>query len=260
MAEAGVQCAPTGMESVSTPRDHYQAGEVATISGDGYAIACDVQVDVERPDGVVESFAATTDLGGNFTLDYQVPPPPGVVGRYTVVVRGVDGAELASLTFEDAPAPQFDIAPAHVAATGTHVFSALVRNTANASSDTARCVRITTPASVTVTSAMFVVANPGTAAGQTGNWTLSTGANFVEVRTDTNTRRGIFGSAPGSDNWARFEITANLASTGTGTWTSRMVTSNASCASGGSSDQLAVRVGGVFTREYTADFRNASDN
>jgi hypothetical protein len=253
IAEAGVQCAPTGMESVSTPRDHYQAGEVATISGDGYAIACDVQVDVERPDGVVESFAATTDLGGNFTLDYQVPPPPGVVGRYTVVVRGLDGAELASLTFEDAPAPQFDIAPAHVAATGTHVFSALVRNTANSSSDTARCVRIATPASVTVTSATFVVASPST----TGPWSLTTGANFVELRTDTNSRTGIFGS---SNNWVRFEITANATSTGSATWTSRMVTSNASCPSGGSTDQLAVRVGGTFTRDYAADFRDASNN
>jgi hypothetical protein len=253
MAEAGVQCAPTGMESVSTPRDHYQAGEVATISGDGYAIACDVQVDVERPDGVVESFTATTDLGGNFMLDYQVPPPPGVVGQYKVVVRGLDGAELASLTFEDAPAPQFDIAPAHVAATGTHVFSALVRNTANASSDTARCVRITTPASVTVTSATFVVASPST----TGPWNLTTGANFVELRTDTNFRTGIFGS---SNNWVRFEITANATSTGSATWTSRMVTSNASCPSGGSTDQLAVRVGGTFTRDYTSDFRDASNN
>jgi hypothetical protein len=253
MAEAGVQCAPTGMESVSTPRDHYQAGEVATISGDGYAIACDVKVDVERPDGVVESFTATTDVGGNFMLDYQVPPPPGVVGQYKVVVRGLEGAELASLTFEDAPAPQFDIAPAHVAATGTHVFSALVRNTANASSDTARCVRITTPASVTVTSATFVVASPST----TGPWNLTTGANFVELRTDTNLRTGVFGS---SNNWVRFEITANATSTGSATWTSRMVTSNASCPSGGSTDQLAVRVGGTFTRDYTADFRDASNN
>src|SRR5687767_13230122 len=103
MADTGVPCAATGMESVSTPRDHYQAGEVATISGGGYATFCDVQVDVERPDGLVESFTATTDLGGTFSLDYQVPPPPGVLGQYRVVVRGLNGAELASTTFEDAP-------------------------------------------------------------------------------------------------------------------------------------------------------------
>src|SRR5687767_4839053 len=54
-ANSGVQCAATGMESVSTPRDHYQAGEVAAISGGGFAAGCDVQVDVQRPDGVVES-------------------------------------------------------------------------------------------------------------------------------------------------------------------------------------------------------------
>jgi hypothetical protein len=252
MADSGVQCAATGMESVSTPRDHYQAGEVAQISGGGYAAGCGLQVDVERPDGVVESFPATTDVGGNFTLDYQVPPPPGVPGQYRIVVRGVDGAELASTTFEDAPAPQFDIAPSHVPAIGSRVFTAVVRNTANSSSDTARCIRVTTPGSVTVSSAGFVVASPGT----TGPWTLTTGANFVQLRTSG---AGIFGSATSSNNWARFEITANATAAGTNTWTARMTSTNADCASGGSSDQLGVSVAQVLPRQYTADFRNAGN-
>jgi PKD repeat protein len=251
-AETGVPCAPTGMESVSTPRDHYQAGEVATISGGGYAIGCDVRVEVERPDGVVESFTAATDFGGNFTLDYQVPPPPGLVGQYTVVVRGLDGAVLATTTFEDAPAPQFDIAPSHVATTGTRVFTAVVRNTANAAADTARCIRVTTPASVTVTGATFTVASPGT----TGPWTLTTGPNFVQVRTSG---AGIFGAATSSNNWVRFEITANATVAGTNTWTARMTSTNADCASGGSSDQLGVSVAQALPRQYTADFRDAAN-
>ena len=136
------------METVFTPRDHYQAGETAVIMGTGFGVACEVQVDVLRPDGVTETQIATTDFGGGFSADYQVPPPPGILGQYAVAVRGLGGAVLATTTFEDAPAPQFDIAPSHVPTTGTRVFTAIVRNTANAAADTARCIRITTPASV----------------------------------------------------------------------------------------------------------------
>jgi large repetitive protein len=262
MADSGVPCAATGMESVSTPRDHYQAGEVATISGGGYATFCDVQVDVERPDGVVESFTATTDLGGTFSLDYQVPPPPGVLGQYRVVVRGLNGAELASTTFEDAPAPQFDVAPSHVKTTGTRTFSVLVRNVASGSGDTARCVRVITGSNFDVTSATFVVANPGTSAGQTGNWQLATGTNFVQIRNNENAPggRGLLGQALSDPNWVRFEITVNVQAIGTQMWRAWMNTNGTADCTSGSSDDLSVRAGGSFTRDYGMDFRDASGN
>jgi hypothetical protein len=105
--------------------------------------------------------------------------------------------------------------------------------------------------------AAYVVANPGTDAGQTGNWNLTTGANFVQVRTGG---AGIFGSAATSNNWVRFEITANATAAGTNTWTARMTSTNADCGSSGSSDQLGVSVAQALPRQYTADFRDGSNS
>ena len=258
---AATPCAPTGMESVATDRDGYQPGETVHITGSGYAAFCSVQVDVERPDGVVESFPAETGLGGALALDYLLPPFPGINGDYTVRVRGLGGAELATIVFADAPAPQFDIAPNHVAATGTHTFTTLVRNVISSSADTARCIRVTTPSGVTVTGATFTIANPGIAAGQTGNWALTTGTNHVQVRTGSNSVAGIFGMALNSNNWVRFEITVNATTAGTNSWTARMVTSGtADCASGGSSDTLGVSVAQVMPRTYTGAFHDPVTN
>src|SRR5687767_2230470 len=61
-----------------------------------------------------------------------------------------------------ATVPHFDVAPSHLPSTGSHTVTALVRNTATAAGDTARCIRVTTPAGFSVTSATYVVANPGT--------------------------------------------------------------------------------------------------
>src|SRR5688500_9304372 len=63
-----------------------------------------------------------------------------------------------------ATSPSLDVAPSHVPATGTHVFTALVRNIAGSPEDRGRCIRVITGSNVTVSSATFTVANPGTAA------------------------------------------------------------------------------------------------
>src|SRR5687768_14032354 len=134
------------------------------------------------------NLSSVADASGNFTNTEYSPEEHDAGVTYTLTATGQSSGRTAQTTFSDAPAPQFDIAPAHVPATGTHVFTALVRNVVNSSSDTARCIRITT-AGAAVTSATFVVANPGTGTGQTGNWTLSTGAGFVELSTTATTHR-----------------------------------------------------------------------
>ena len=101
-AETGAPCPPTGMETVATDKADYPPGETVHVTGGGYAPACDVEVWIERPDGVVESFIASTDLAGSFALDYLLPGPPGVIGEYGITVHGLGGATLASMTFTDA--------------------------------------------------------------------------------------------------------------------------------------------------------------
>jgi hypothetical protein len=53
MADPGVQCVQTGLESVTTDQESYPPGETVYISGGGFAVACDVELRITRPDGVV---------------------------------------------------------------------------------------------------------------------------------------------------------------------------------------------------------------
>jgi len=99
-AATGDVCLQTGMETVATDADDYAPGLVVHVSGSGYGMACDVQVNIHRPDGVTESATVTTDAFGNLAYDYQLPPPPGVIGTYGLDVVG--SGTLASMTFTDA--------------------------------------------------------------------------------------------------------------------------------------------------------------
>ena len=105
--------------------------------------------------------------------------------------------------------------------------------------------------------------------GQTGDWTLTAtpGSTFVELRTLVGARGLVASSASGgsaANNWARFEITANV--TGSGTWLSRVsstggVTGASPCASGGNTSEAALKVAGSFPsdgRDFAGTFRNAS--
>ena len=99
-AETGVPCPQTGMETVATDAPDYPPGSTVYITGTGYAPGCDATVQITRPDSVVESFTATTDLEGNLAYDYLLPPPPGVIGDYGLDILGLNGV-LASMTFTD---------------------------------------------------------------------------------------------------------------------------------------------------------------
>src|SRR5688500_4840738 len=50
LAATGVQCMQTGMETVTTDQESYPPGASVFISGGGYAIACDVELRITRPD------------------------------------------------------------------------------------------------------------------------------------------------------------------------------------------------------------------
>ncbi len=72
----------------------------AHFSGTGY-LHRDVQLNIARPDSVVDTATVTTDLFGNFTYDYPLPPPPGVIGPYHLDALGYAGVTLASMDFTD---------------------------------------------------------------------------------------------------------------------------------------------------------------
>ena len=103
-----VACPPTGNETVSTDKADYAPGEVVLITGTGYAAACDVVVQVTRPDGSIVlgdgSFApgsdtVTTGSDGSLAYNYQLN---GIEGLYLVDVLGEADVVLASVTFTDA--------------------------------------------------------------------------------------------------------------------------------------------------------------
>ncbi len=95
-------CMATGMEQISTDQADYAPGSTVQISGVGFNAACDVNLNVNRPDGVVETVTASTDpLDGSFSTSYVLPPLPGVIGTYAVDAIGTAGI-LASTTFTDA--------------------------------------------------------------------------------------------------------------------------------------------------------------
>src|SRR6188472_1889154 len=128
-AATGDPCPRTGMETVASDAEDYAPGSTAHFSGTGYSADCDVQLNISRPDGVVDSVTTTTDLFGNFTADYPLPPPPGVIGPYHLDVLGYADASLASLDFTDAN-NDGNIAPEWAPGNTATTFNTLYRVTA----------------------------------------------------------------------------------------------------------------------------------
>ena len=79
-AATGDPCPQMGMETVTSDAGDYAPGSTAHFSGTGYSADCDVQLNIYRPDSVVDTATVTTGITfGNFTYDYPLPPPPGVI-------------------------------------------------------------------------------------------------------------------------------------------------------------------------------------
>ena len=130
-AATGVACVQTGFETLTTDRANYNGGDTTHISGTGYSSACDVTVDVTRPDGVVETAIATTDPLGSLAYDYVIPGPPSIQGDYRVDAVGLGDAVLASTTFSDALTVNGDIVPSYVPGAVSTSFRVLFRNVCN---------------------------------------------------------------------------------------------------------------------------------
>src|SRR3954453_22510647 len=147
-------CAQTGMETVASDANDYAPGSTAHFTGTGYAPDCDVQLNVTRPDGATDTVTATTDLLGNFTADYPLPPPPGVIGPYHLYVLRYAGMTLASMVFTDAN-NDANSAPRWAPTSSVPNFSTLYRKTTG---NTVQHVRLTLPtgySNISVTASAF---------------------------------------------------------------------------------------------------------
>ncbi len=100
-------CAAIGLETIQTDKADYAPEETVHMTGTGYAPACDVVVQVTRPNGSIVkgdgsfepgSDTATTDGDGNLVYDYILN---GIQGEYGVEVQGADGSVLATTSFSD---------------------------------------------------------------------------------------------------------------------------------------------------------------
>jgi Domain of unknown function (DUF5979) len=111
------ECAAQGTETVGTDRSRYAPRSTVHITGDGFAAACRLQVEVSRPNGAVDvaqvefapsieepraarsaSSAKADDSAavGSVEYDYVVGER---AGRYSVRVLGAAGEALASTAF-----------------------------------------------------------------------------------------------------------------------------------------------------------------
>lgn len=120
------ECAVEGTGSVATDKSEYAPKSTVHVTGGGYALSCDLQVEVTRPDGSVDTAdvevapaveepdAASSALGaddsantGGFQYDYALGD---MTGRYEVRVVGPADEALASTTFaveaEEPPPPR----------------------------------------------------------------------------------------------------------------------------------------------------------
>jgi len=89
--------------SIWTDKPDYSPGETVTIFGSGFNALANVTVNVERPDGTIDTVYAVTDDAGNFTCAYSVQL---MTGTYTVTAT--DGTNTATTTFTDTP-PSYSV-------------------------------------------------------------------------------------------------------------------------------------------------------
>src|SRR4051794_1847123 len=198
-AATGLACAQTSLETVASDAADYPPGSTAHFTGTGYAPDCDVQLNVTRPDGATDTVTATTDLLGNFTADYPLPPPPGVIGPYHLDVLGYAGMTLASMDFTDAN-NDANIAPGWAPTSTVTNFSTLYRKTTG---NTVQHVRLTLPtgySNISVTASAF----------SSGTW----GAPTINQanRTIDFTLTGGTGLATNNVDYARVDVKATTPS------------------------------------------------
>ena len=105
MAQVGVLCSMTGNETGALSDDHYMVGEIAEVSGSGFAALCDLEVDIDQPDGSVDTTTVTTDAYGTFSFSHS---PTALLGDRMVHFFGQDDAELMGMSFTVGPVLALD--------------------------------------------------------------------------------------------------------------------------------------------------------
>jgi hypothetical protein len=86
-----------GTAQIWTDKADYTPEETVTIFGSGFVANATITGTVTRPNGMADSWTATSDVAGNFVATYQLD---GIVGIYTVTAT--DGINMATTTFKDA--------------------------------------------------------------------------------------------------------------------------------------------------------------
>ena len=105
------ECAAQGTERVSADKSRYAPRSTVRITGDGYAASCDLQVEVTRPNGSVDTAevqvasaakepdaarSAPSEATGSFEYDYVLG---NLTGRYRVRVLSAFGDAFTSTQF-----------------------------------------------------------------------------------------------------------------------------------------------------------------
>ena len=238
------------METVATDAFDYPPGDTVHVTGTGYAPGCDVQVNISRPDSVVDSATVTTDLFGNLAYDYVLPPPPGVIGGYSLDVLGYAGTVLAHMTFTDAN-NDANIAPGWAPVNTAMTFSTLYRKTTGG---TVQHVRITLPSGYSNISV-------GASAFSSGTWSAPT-INQANRTIDFSLTAGT-GLATNNVDWARVDVKATTPaanqSGNAAEWLMETFTNTAGTA-GGQNDNPPVLVGATTNPSATITFVDGSGN
>jgi hypothetical protein len=86
-----------GAATVWTDKSDYAPEETVMIFGSGFNSYFDITVNVERPDGIIDTICAKADESGSFTAYYVLD---GITGTY--IVTASDGINVATTTFTDA--------------------------------------------------------------------------------------------------------------------------------------------------------------
>jgi uncharacterized repeat protein (TIGR01451 family) len=259
-AGTGVLCLKTGMETVATDAADYPPGSTVHITGTGYAPGCDAQISIFRPDTVVETFTATSDLFGNLAYDYLLPGPPGVIGDYGLEVRGYADVLLASMAFTDAN-NDTHVAPGWAATNSTVTFSSLYRKTTGG---TVQHVRITLPVGYTNVSVPATAFSSGTWGTPVIGPALTTGPTSGQhgPTIDVSLTAGT-GLATNNVDWSRIDVTATTPPANqngnAAEWLMQTFTDTAGTA-GEQNDNPPVLIGDITSPSATITFVDAGNN
>jgi uncharacterized repeat protein (TIGR01451 family) len=94
--EAGYSASIWTTDEYGNPKTDFAPGDIVYIHGTGFLSWCNVDIDITRPNCVVDSGSTMTNLFGSLVYEYDLD---GILGFYFVVAS--DGINLAQTIFTD---------------------------------------------------------------------------------------------------------------------------------------------------------------